>query len=255
MTLDGSTALGLLPAGLRAELVDEFAKITRNYRENRWEATELDGGRFCEIVYTILRGHVNAGAYAQKASKPSRFADACKSLESADANSYSESVRLTIPRVLVALYDFRNRRGVGHVGGDVSANHMDAVFVLHATQWVMAELVRVFHSTDIVQATAVVDGLVDRTIPIVWRVGDLSRVLDPTMKLADQTLVLLYSSPPGSDERELAKNLDQDRLPNYRRVLDRLHVERLINYDKSTGRCVLSPKGVLHVEETLLQGL
>lgn len=51
----------------------------------------------------------------------------CEALES---RTGSESARLTIPRLLVALYDVRNRRGVGHVSGDVSANHMDAELVL-----------------------------------------------------------------------------------------------------------------------------
>src|SRR5581483_6944196 len=131
--LDPKTALGHLPQGLRDELVEEFSKITRNYRENRWEAAELDGGRFCEIVYCILAGYLQGGNYPLKASKPANFEGACQNLRNAPA-TYPTSVRLTIPRVLIGLYDIRNRRGVGHVGGDVNANHMDATFVLHAAQ-------------------------------------------------------------------------------------------------------------------------
>jgi hypothetical protein len=56
--------------GLRTELLQEFGKITRNYRENRWEAAELNGGRFCEIVYTILDGYLDGHRYAAAASKP-----------------------------------------------------------------------------------------------------------------------------------------------------------------------------------------
>ena len=64
--------------------------------------------------------------------------------------------------MLFALYEIRNSRGVGHVGGDVDANHMDAEFVLSAAKWVVAELVRLFHSTDVNIATEVVDALVDK---------------------------------------------------------------------------------------------
>jgi len=56
VTLHPSVALGGLPSSLRAELLTEYDKIVRNYREGRWEAAELDGGRFCEITYTILKG-------------------------------------------------------------------------------------------------------------------------------------------------------------------------------------------------------
>jgi hypothetical protein len=54
--IDRSKALALLPQSLRDELFDEFDKITRNYREGRWEASELDGGRFSEVAYSILLG-------------------------------------------------------------------------------------------------------------------------------------------------------------------------------------------------------
>ena len=143
MTLNTIQALGHLPPGLRDELMEEFAKITqRLYQKGQWEAAELDGGRFSEIVYTILAGHTNGDNYPARASKPAQFKQACERLES--KTGYSKSVRLTVPRALVALYDIRNQRGVGHVGGDVDANYMDATLVLHVVQWVMAELVFAF---------------------------------------------------------------------------------------------------------------
>lgn len=251
MTLDPSTALGHLPKTLRDELVEEFGKITRNYRERRWEAAELDGGRFCEIVFTILAGHLDGDAYPAKASKPSRFRDACDALGQ-KPRSYSDSARLIIPRTLVGLYDVRNRRGVGHVGGEVNANHMDATFVLHTTQWVMAELVRMFHSTDIKAATTVVDALVDRTVPLLWEVGGVTRILDPAMSLADGTLLLLHASPQGLTDTSLAESLEQERLSNYKRVLTRLHQSRQIEYNRKSGLAVISPLGVQEVEERIL---
>lgn len=251
MSLDTSTALAQLPSGLRGELVEEFSKITRNYRERRWEAAELDGGRFSEVAYTVLAGYLNGGNYLQTASKPRNFEQACKQLESA-GSSYPKSARVTVPRVLVALYDIRNNRGVGHVGGDVSANHMDSEFVLHAAQWVMAEFVRIFHGTDLQTATRIVDALVERTVPLIWEVGDVKRVLDPAVKLADATLLLLHSSTSPLTDRVLAKYLEQDRLPNYKRVLRRLHADRLVEYNETAGEVTLSPLGSKLVEEQIL---
>lgn len=251
MGLNAEEALGLLPRGLRRELLDEFAKITRNYRESRWEAAELDGGRFCEIVYTILRGRID-GEYPGSASKPSNFPASCEALGKTPKDAHPQSVRLGIPRVLVGLYEVRNNRGVGHVGGEVNANHMDATLVLHSAQWVMAELVRLFHDTDTVTAQATVDALVDRTLPSLWKVGDVTRVLDTTLPLTDQTLLLLYSEASVGD-RALASNLEQARLDNYRRVLRRLHDARLVEYNKATGAVSISPKGVQDVEERILK--
>lgn len=251
MTIDAAQALGQLPQGLRDELTTEFAKITRNYRESRWEAAELSGGKFCEIVYTILAGYLNGGSYPDRSRKPRRFDQACKALENADSK-YAEAARLTIPRVITGLYDVRNRRGVGHVGGEVDANHMDATFVLHTAQWIMAELVRLFHDTDIPTATAVVNALVDRTIPVVWRVGDIRRVLDPSFSLRDATLLLLYGEPAGRADRQLMADLEQTRLGDYRRVLRKLHCDRLVEYNDATGSLTISPTGARDVEQRLL---
>ncbi len=251
MKLDASTALAHLPSGLRDELLSEFQKIVTNYREQNWEAAELDGGRFSEVVYTILKGYLAGGNWPAKASKPNQFDRACANLANA-ATTYPKSARVTIPRVLVALYDIRNNRGVGHVGGDVNANHMDSEFVLHAAQWVMAEFVRIFHGTDLQTATDIVDALVERTVPLIWEVGDVKRVLDTGLNLADSTLLLLHSSTSPLTDKTLAKYLEQNQLSNYRRVLRRLHGQRQVEYTEATGIVVLSPLGARSVEERIL---
>ncbi|MFF8566173.1 hypothetical protein ACF06N_14565 [Streptomyces albidoflavus] len=251
MSIDPHSVLGNLPSSLKAELVDEFNKITRNYREGRWEASELNGGKFCEIVYSILDGYLAGGSYPSRAKKPARFKDACEDLAKS-AKMYSESARLTIPRLLIPLYDVRNRRGVGHVGGEVDANHMDATFVLHAAQWVMAELVRIFHSADIATAAEAVKNLTDRTVPVIWKVGQVARILDTSMSLANGTLLLLYSELGPQSDKNLAKNLEQGSMSNYKRVLDRLHRGRLIEYDWESGSVHISPLGEKTVEERIL---
>src|SRR5579859_6539892 len=124
-TLDPTKALGSVPPGLRGPLLAAFNEIMRNFRENRWEPSELNGGKLCEVVYSILRGHVD-GKMPSKPSKPKNMVDACKALEAADSAKFPRSVRVQIPRMLMSLYEIRNNRGVGHVGGDVDPNHMDS---------------------------------------------------------------------------------------------------------------------------------
>lgn len=251
MTLDAQQALGHLPQGLRDELMRAYDEIVRNYREGRWKASELDAGWFCEIVFTILEGHLDGDNYQDKAYKPKRFDQSCKALAN-KPTTYSDSARMTIPRVLVGLYDVRNRRGVGHVGGDVNANHMDATFLLHSCQWVMAELVRMFHDTDVGTATAIADALVDRTLPIIWQVGEVRRLLDTAMSDRDSVLILLYNEPKGATDRQLAEYLEK-RVDNLRaRVLRPLHADRFIEFKNLGDVAVISPKGEKYVEESLL---
>jgi hypothetical protein len=252
VTVDAAQALGKVPEGLRGELLAEHAKITRNFREGRWEAAELDGARFCEIVYTILAGYLDGQNYPASASKPGDMKTACEDLGRLSRSMGPDTARVTIPRILVGLYQVRNNRGVAHVGGEVSANHMDASYVLHASRWVMAELVRMFHNTDVGTATKIVDALVDRTLPVIWQVGGIRRILDTSLSLADSTLLLLYGEPAGAKDADLARDLEQKRLDNYRRVLRSLHDARLIEYSDPGGIAVISPKGEKDVEERLV---
>ncbi len=249
--MDPSVVLSGIPAGLRGELLDAFAEITRNYRERRWEPSELNGGKLCEVVYSVLRGYVD-GTFPSKASKPRNMVDACRGLEKADRNLFPRSVRIQIPRVLLALYEVRNNRGVGHVGGDVDPNPMDARIVLESAKWVLAELVRVFHNLDPGAAGAVVEGLVEKTVPVVWDVGNARRVLNSDLSKKEQTLLLLYSSTRPVAASDLVSWVEHSNPSAYRRdVLRRAHRDRLLEYDEATQRVHLSPTGIAYVEDKL----
>src|SRR5690606_29767773 len=170
--IDPAHALAGLPTGLRAELIDSYGNITRNFVERRWEPSELNGGKFAEVVYSIIDGAV-AGAMPTKASKPKKMADACRALEGKPATSAlvgDKSFRVYIPRALVLLYDIRNQRGVGHIDGDVDPNSMDASAVVAIASWVMAELVRIFHNVSTKEAQDTVDALIERKTPLIWEV-------------------------------------------------------------------------------------
>jgi hypothetical protein len=72
-------ALAAIPKGLRVPLLKEYNSIVRNFMERRWSPTELSGGHFCEIVYSILNGYA-MGKYPPSPSKPRDFVSACRKL-------------------------------------------------------------------------------------------------------------------------------------------------------------------------------
>jgi hypothetical protein len=244
-------ALSGLPESLRTELLDSFSEIVRNFRENRWEPSELNGGKLCEIIYTILRGHVD-GAFPAKSAKPKNMLEACKEFEKADSRIFPRSVRIQIPRMLISLYEVRNNRGVGHVGGDVNPNHMDSVVVLEISKWCIAELIRVFQGVSTTEATRVVDALVDRTLPIVWEVSGRKRILDPSLTSKDQMLLLLYSESGEISEKDLVGWIEHSNPSVFRRdILRKCHAQRLIDYDLNSGMVQISPTGIKYVEQHL----
>jgi hypothetical protein len=254
--LDASKVLAGIPAGLRDPLFQSYRDIVTNFAEHRWEPSELNGGKLCEVVYTIVNGVV-AGAFPSKPSKPPNMLLACQALEQAPMRPSrvgDRSLRVLIPRILSALYEIRNNRGVGHAGGDVDPNLMDATAVYAMAGWIMAELVRIFHEVSIEEAQKTVDALVERKIGLVWEVDDIKRVLDPDMNKDDQTLVLLYSNPSWAPERDLFSWVEYSTLTMFRRnILGVLHDKRLIEYDAKQRRAHISPLGSQHVEQQILR--
>lgn len=246
-----ATALGSVPSGLRAPLITALNEIATSFAAHKWEPSELNGGKLCEAAYTILRGHVD-GKWAAKPSKPRDMVQACRDFEREDKTKWPQSVRITTPRLLMALYEIRNNRGVGHAGGDVDANHMDATLVLAGAKWVVAELVRIFHGVSTTEATEVVDALVERVVPTIWTIGGRRRVLVPGLSMKDQTLLLLYASAGWVAEAELVAAVEHSNTSVYRRdVLSTAHKARLIEYDAGGRRAHISPLGSADVEMRL----
>ena len=255
MTTAISSALGMIPEGLRTPLLKAYNEIQTNFRERRWEPSELNGGKLCEIVYTIISGYI-AGAFPPKPAKPSNMVSACQALEQTSASVTSRSVRIQIPRILVALYEIRNNRNVGHVGGDVDPNEMDAVAVLYMSRWIMAELVRIFHNVDTEAAQKIVESLAERISPTLWQVDGKTRVLNTALSMKEKTLLLLYCSQRPLDETALVDWLEHSNPSIYRRdVLRKMHSARLIEYNNQTGQVTISPTGIHHVESELSEEL
>ncbi|MFH1560870.1 MAG: hypothetical protein ABID84_05635 [Chloroflexota bacterium] len=241
-----SRALGTLPDDLRSLLLAEYQSIVQNYLEHRWSPSELSGGKFCEVVYTILEGHAQQN-YPARPSKPHDFVSACRKLE---ANSHvPRSFQILIPRLLPALYEVRNNRGVGHVGGDVDPNHMDAVLVLSMANWIMAELIRVLHDVSIEEAQGLVNGLAERRMPLVWHGEGVKRVLDPKLSLKDQLLLLIASAPSVVSTSELLKWSGYGNKAYFLRLLLRFHAERLVEVSTDASKVQILPPGSRYVEE------
>lgn len=254
MSINPTKLLATLPAGLVEPLLETYREIASNFAEHRWEPSELNGGKFCECVYTILHGAIT-GTFASNPKKPPRMVDDCRALENLKPTGKpgDRTLRILIPRLLPPLYEIRNNRGVGHVGGDVDPNLMDATAVYSTASWILAELIRVFHNVKTTEAQEAVDALVERKMSLVWSAGNVRRVLDTSMSVADQTLVLLHQSNGWVAEKELLASVEYSSRTMYRtRVLSKLHKARRIELDKKGERARISPTGSAYVEEEII---
>jgi hypothetical protein len=252
--MDLNRLLAAVPMPLRNTLLQTYQQIMSNYLERRWEPSTLNGGKFCEAVYSIVHGAIT-GNFPATATKPANMVDACRALEKvppSPARIGDRSLRILIPRALSMLYEIRNNRGIGHVGGDVDANQMDAEAVQGMASWITAELVRVFHGVSTQEAQEVVDALIERKTPAIWEVGQVKRILVAGMSARDQVLMFLHHSGGGVSVDDLFKWTEYSNISVFRsKVLGSLHKERLIEFDAKRNLARISPLGVGLIEEKL----
>ncbi|HEX2469744.1 MAG TPA: hypothetical protein VHK05_04070, partial [Candidatus Limnocylindrales bacterium] len=142
---------------------------------------------------------------------------------------------------------------VGHVGGEVPSNHMDATYVVGAAKWLVAELVRIFHQVDVKTATAFVEALIERDTPAVWEVvPGTKRVLNTKMSVRDKVLLLLHATPGPVRDADLRDWTEYANAARFRTaILTGLHDDKLVDYARATGLVRLSQPGARYVEERL----
>lgn len=252
ITLD--TALAGISATFRRRLIKAYNGLKTAYLDGNFDACGLRAGRFCEVLLRWAQEQLT-GSFTPFSGQLSNFKNECDKLEQTPRASGHESVRVLLPRALNFLYTMRNKRGIGHEGGDVDANEIDAATAVRIADWCVCELIRLHYTVSLEEAQAICDAIAERQLPQIWDVFGKRRVLDPKLSYSQQTLLLLYASTEhGTPMEDLVAWTEHSNAAVYRRdVLVRLHKARLVEYDRDTEMVAISPTGSVKVEAELLQ--
>lgn len=247
-------ALAGIPKKFRERLINAYVDLKRNCAESRFDVAGLSCGKLCEVTIRFLQDRIT-GNSTPFGTKIGNFADECRRLITAPSAGTTESERVLIPRALVFLYTLRNKRGIGHVGGDVDANSIDAAVMSRSADWIICELLRVHHGLSLEEAQSLVDGLSVRELPIVWEVAGKKRVLRDDLSAKEKTLLLLYSSEESTVMLEdLIAWIEYSNPRVFKSaVLKPLHTSRMVEWDRESETVVLSPKGAKLVEDSVLK--
>ena len=249
------TALSGVPAPLRSRLLTRYGELKAAYVNGQYDACGLRAGLLCEVLLRVLQSELT-GTYIPLGSRLGRFDSECLKLENLPQSAGSEGLRVIMPRALNFVYTLRNKRGIGHEGGDVDANEIDAATAVRVADWCISELIRVVHAISLEEAQALLDAIAEREVPQVWSVANAKRVLDPSLNYREQTLLLLYAERGPVPVEDLFAWTEHSRMDNFRtQVLRPLHRERLLEYDRETETAVLSPTGAERVDEQIIPKL
>lgn len=240
------------PRTLISKLTSHYAKLKSSFIQNTLEPGELNGAKFAEVVFRLI----------QYTTDPQhQYTPLKQSLPSVDTlviqfqqlpKTFDDSLRLHIPRALRSIYGIRSKRGVGHTG-EIDANLMDATLVMAVCDWVMAELIRLYHGCSADEAQDIVDRLVKRSIPIIYD-RDGIKILLKQMSYEDAALLFLhYEGEKDIPLGDLCKWVMHPNVTNFKnRILMKLHIEKKLYLDEKARLCRILPPGLQYVEESIL---
>jgi len=239
-----------LPEPLVDALLDSYQEMKHNYLLRNYEPTELNGGKFSEVVVRILQFETQAGSFSPLGTHIPNMIGKIRSFEQLPSSSANESYRIHIPRVLVAIYNVRNKRGVGHIGGDINPNHADATLLTSCADWVMAELFRIHYQCSLEKAQSIADLIVQRQLALVLELKEMKRVLQPSLSLRDQALILLSSVYPKKVQiSDLISWIEPKDIYYFRnKIIKSLHRDRFIELD-GDWNCLIIPPGLNYIEK------
>lgn len=239
-----------IDAPLVDQLLRTHSELKNSHYLGKHKPSELEGGHFAEVVIRILQ-FATTGTYTPLGQQLNRFdAREVERYAQLPAATYSDSIRIHIPRAVFAIYGIRNRRGVGHVGGDVNPNLSDASFIVATCDWIMAEILRLYYTSTLEEAQKLVDTIATRKVPLVQDFDGFLKVLDLRLSVPRQVLVLLYQrGASGASRQELGQWVEASP-SNLSKALNRLEHE--LKYIHRTGdQCFITRSGEVFVEEKI----
>ena len=218
---------GGVPAPLVAEVLDSFEDAKRRFHLGDYRPQAVDGGRFSEGVGRIVELSTT-GNFTPLGSNTFKMETAIRVAE--NATSSSDTMRFHIPRTLRLIYDIRNRRNTAHLRDNIDPNLQDATLIVSTMSWVLAELVREFHSVSAAEAQELIEAIVTREVPMIQELSGFPRLLR-TVPAGDHCLVLLYWSGRKVARSELNGWLPIKMRKNLTRTLSRLDERHLVHVD------------------------
>jgi hypothetical protein len=250
-------ALAKIQSKFRSRIIKSYLELKRRNTEasydSSFDAAGLSAGKFCEAILRFTQNELT-GTYLPYGTHIPNFADECQNLIKLPKTAGVESLRVIIPRALIFIYTLRGKRGIGHVGGDVEANEIDSATLVRVCDWILCELIRIYHQLSLEEAQDIVDAISTRNIPDIWEVAGKKRVLKTGLSYKDTTLLLAYSElGKGVFSEDLFTWTDHSNFAVFKRdILNQLHKSRLIEYDTEDEVIYISPLGIREVEKRIL---
>lgn len=219
------------------DLVESYVAVKDSYIQGDHEGALSKSGKFVENVFRVLK-YIKSNRIL-KEIKQHEFIEISEELKNADGSKYSESIRILIPRISLSLiYEPRSKLGAIHVK-EINPDFIDGKLTVGACDWIMAELLRLYHTRNPKKVNELIQQIVKEFVPIIQIVGD-EKFVTAKLGCREEILVRLSDAENGCTRTEIGQSMKQHFSPqNVSMTLKTLIKNREVFLTKD-GRYVIS---------------
>ena len=182
---------------IASDLVEAYEELVSQHRSGNLEVALVKAGRFVENTLRAIE-YVRTSVVLSEIK--SVRATICQ-IENDTA--LPESLRLLVPRVVSGMmYDLRSKRDAVHVK-EIDPRRIDTFLCISAASWVMAELLRLYHSSDEAAVARCMLALSRTSIPYIEFIEGETFVGQNVPAAIELLLLLANASPEGMTRKAI----------------------------------------------------
>jgi hypothetical protein len=204
------------------ELIDTYEAILGAHRRGDWSECLKASGRFVEHL-------LRAVELVRTGKVPSEIKSPAKTVEIIEATtSLPEPLRLVVPRVAYgAMYTLRSKRDAVHVK-EIDPQPVDAALCVQTASWAIAELLRIFHTSDARVISETMAALTRGSLSYVETIQQ-EDIVTATVTCEVELLLLLSKwKETGATRSSLGKS-SKFSAPTVSKALSRLQQKKLVH--------------------------
>lgn len=232
--LDGPTVVSLF---------DAYEELVAKHRGGDLEGALTKAGRFVEQALRLIEGK-------RTGSVPTEIKSVAATTRALENDTVlSEPLKLLIPRALYGMiYNIRSKRDAVHVK-EIDPRHIDVAMAVSAASWVIAELLRLYHTSDEVVVEQRMLALTRISIPFIEaQAGEtfVNRKVKPTFELL---LLLAHAGSAGMTRTAIGISA-KCSAPAVTKGLQALVADRFV-HKSASGSYFITSTGEAHLAELL----
>ena len=188
-----------IEASIVHDLIATYEELLSKHRSGDLEGALTKAGRFAEHTLRAIE-------YLSTSKTPTEIKSFQKTIQQIEnRTALPESLRLLIPRVVYGMiYNLRSKRDAVHVK-EIDPTHIDVSLAVAAANWVIAELIRMYHVSDERAIDAAMVVLSRTVIPMIETIDGEIFVGQKVPAAMEMLLLLAHASPSGATRKELGK--------------------------------------------------